>query len=904
MTIATLTGPRVTFIGENAGFKNAVGMYKIAEDGTIGDVQLLFSNASSVDAGGTLVDGESAVALDVEAGDRLGFFVMPDAFSLNPEAVFEADRYELRDWGGSTANAFEDSSLRLYAIDDTTGESTLVQSRWNDATWHLNHDRAAGLEMNADGLSHASGVLEYDGSVTIGFSDSYGGGAADGVLLNVNLAGSGAYIESNTLLTDAPFMSSLPEGLPQVAPAVRESADLPDVDGEADLGDSGIAVPSTVTFMGEGAGYQNTFGMYKIAEDGTIEDVQIVFANASAQGSGGDLIAGESTVVVDAAWGDDLGFFILPNGYGQNSDKSVFEADSYVFRSWSGMEANIYHDTGLRLFAVDADTGVETLVRSNWNASWHMHHDLEAGIDVNVDYQDHLRGELKYDGSVTVGFEDIYDGGDRDFDDVMFNINLGDSGATINDSGIYDGTDQSEAGWSSPDGEAAKAKVTFLSETADYRNTLGMYEIAEDGTIGNVRIVFANASMVDDGGDLVVGRSSVDIDVPAGAQLGFFILPDGYTQNADKSLFEGDRFYLRNAEGQIGNVQTDSNLKLYHANSVGQETLLHGRYGNTTYHATHDPAQGIGMNADGKDHALGETLSANRVVLGFEDIKDNGDWDFDDVVIEVDLAGTGAEVVDLGLKSEADAERSKVGWLFETNDDVFDIQPWLGLNDRLHASEGNGTIDGEEGDDLLLGGAGGDDLTGSDGDDVLLGYQGDDTLDGGAGVDQMNGGTGRDVMSGGAGDDHIWSGAGADDVRGGDGADKLWGGAGHDILSGDNGDDRIYGNKGADTLRGGQGSDTMDGGAGGDTFVFAADDLDGSTDFILGFDVEGTDRDTIDLADLGLLAEGQSVSDWLAANSEVTDGTVSLNLGGGRLSIGGIEATQAGLDLLENALVA
>ena len=56
-----------------------------------------------------------------------------------------------------------------------------------------------------------------------------------------------------------------------------------------------------------------------------------------------------------------------------------------------------------------------------------------------------------------------------------------------------------------------------------------------DGTIGNVRIVFANASKLDGGGDLIVGQSSVDFDAQVGAQLGFFILPDGYTRNSDKS---------------------------------------------------------------------------------------------------------------------------------------------------------------------------------------------------------------------------------------------------------------------------------------------------------------------------------------------------------------------------------
>ena len=49
-------------------------------------------------------------------------------------------------------------------------------------------------------------------------------------------------------------------------------------------------IAAHVTFLDENAGYRNTLGYYKIADDGTISDVRIIFADASAQGSGGALI--------------------------------------------------------------------------------------------------------------------------------------------------------------------------------------------------------------------------------------------------------------------------------------------------------------------------------------------------------------------------------------------------------------------------------------------------------------------------------------------------------------------------------------------------------------------------------------------------------------------------------------
>jgi Ca2+-binding RTX toxin-like protein len=551
---------------------------------------------------------------------------------------------------------------------------------------------------------------------------------------------------------------------------------------------------------------------------------------------------------------------------------------------------------------VDDETGQENLVNARFNAaSWHMHHRPEDGIDMNVDNFDHMRGQLKYDGSITVGFEDIRGGGDRDFNDVMFNINLGDSGAVIEDDAIFDGTDQREGGFYTDDREAAKAKVTFLSETADYKNTLGMYKIAEDGTIEDVQIIFANASKYDSGGELIAGESSVEIDVDASDNLGFFILPDGFKHNSDKSLFEGTSYVLRNEDGDIGNVNSDQGLTLYHVDEeTGSETLLRARYDNATYHVSHDDAQGISLNADGKDHGLGELIDGNKVVLGFEDIKNNGDWDFDDVVIQVELSSTGATVADPNLKTDADADQSQVGWLFEANDDVFDIQPWRGENDRLTAGEGAEHVDAQAGDDLVYGDRSDNMLLGSQGNDVLLGHEGDDTLDGGSGMDHLNGGNGADMLVGESGKDLLWGQLGADTLDGGLGDDKLWGGAGADTLLGGEGDDRLYGGAGADVLNGNGGSNSLFGGAGSDTFVFDATSQSGGYHVINDLDLTGADRDTIDVSALGLRNAGQTAALWLEQNTAQEGTDLTLNLNGTALVIAGFEAS---LQDLESAMV-
>lgn len=903
--------PSVTFLGESAGFRNTFGMYKIAADGAISDVQIIFENTSATDSGGDLEAGVSRVDLDVTAGERLGFFILPDAYALNDSSLFDADRYEFRDWGGGSANIYDDTGLRLYAVDEQTGEGTLIDARWNASSWHMAHNSEAGVAMNIDGADHTRGHIQYDGSVTVGFSDVYGGGDGrfDSLLVNINLGNSGATIVDDGIAhgtdqTEQTWIApvDIAQNLPDVPLAIQARTERLDLSNEEAIGEDGDETPATATFMGEGAWYQSTFGMYKIDEAGMIYDVEILFANASNTGSGGDLTAGESTVEINASAGDNLGFFILSDGWRLNSDKSVFDADEYVFRDWGGSEGNVYWSTGLRLYAVDSETGEESLVDARFNsASWHMHHRPEDGIDMNVDNFDHMRGQLKYDGSITVGFEDIRGGGDRDFNDVMFNINLGDSGAVIEDKAIYDGTDQREGGFYTEDSEAAKAKVTFLSETADFKNTLGMYKISEDGTIKDVQIIFANASKYDSGGDLIAGESSVEIDVDTSDSLGFFILPDGYVHNSDKSLFEGSSYVLRNIDGHIGNVNTDQGLKLYHVDEeTGQETLMRARYDNSTYHVSHDGARGISLNADGKDHGLGELLDGNKVMLGFEDVQYNGDWDFDDVVVQIELSNTGATVADPNLKSEADANQSQVGWLFQANDDVFDIQPWRGENDRLNAGWGSKLIDAEAGDDLVNGDRSDNQLLGNQGNDVLLGYDGDDTLNGGSGTDHLNGGNGADLLDGGGGKDLLWGLLGADTLDGGLGNDKLWGGAGSDVLSGGAGDDRLYGGAGADTLSGGEGSDSLFGGAGSDVFIFEATGQTGGLDVINDLTLAGADRDTIDVSALDLLSSEQTTSQWLLQNAVQAGGDLALDLNGKTLVLADFSAS---LEILEEAMI-
>ncbi|MEL6701938.1 MAG: type I secretion protein, partial [Pseudomonadota bacterium] len=69
--------------------------------------------------------------------------------------------------------------------------------------------------------------------------------------------------------------------------------------------------------------------------------------------------------------------------------------------------------------------------------------------------------------------------------------------------------------------------MTFDHEGAGYKNTIGMYTVdPETGVIEAVQVAWENASLAGSGGDLIGGQSSVQYDVSAGDELGFFLISD------------------------------------------------------------------------------------------------------------------------------------------------------------------------------------------------------------------------------------------------------------------------------------------------------------------------------------------------------------------------------------------
>lgn len=368
--------------------------------------------------------------------------------------------------------------------------------------------------------------------------------------------------------------------------------------------------------------------------------------------------------------------------------------------------------------------------------------------------------------------------------------------------------------------ESTTATVTFMDEGAGYRNALGVYEIGSDGSISNTQILFPNASKVGSGGELIPGESNVQFDVSQGAQLGFFVVSNGYgkgSSNAEALSSIDGTFEFRTLDGQPGTMN-DPAVELWHIDAqTGQETHVKSQYGYSVFHSATSAENNHAPNPDSYLHVVGRANSvAGELLVGFEDLYGGGDNDYDDTVIVVDIGQT--NVVGLLPTPSGDGAvlpDDDIIYGGDGNDTLYGISG----DDYLAGGNGNDDLSGNSGNDILYGNSGKDVLRGNSGNDELSGGHNDDILEGNSGNDFLSGDGGSDLLSGGSGNDELSGGSGEDTLNGGSGADILNGGSGNDVLNGNSGNDTIVGDAGSDTLNGHSGDDTLSGGTGKDKLI-------------------------------------------------------------------------------------
>jgi Ca2+-binding RTX toxin-like protein len=182
---------------------------------------------------------------------------------------------------------------------------------------------------------------------------------------------------------------------------------------------------ATLTFRKGFAGYNNTLGIYKISEDGTIDFAEILWENVKTAGVD---IAHSIDLPVDAD-GGQFGFFIIANGdrvnrgYG-DLDITGDNVISFIYDlGGAGERAATIHDNGNMISTVyDDGTTVQILNGRTYHTT-----ERDGSADINWDGEIHavsgLAGEDNQD-VLRIGFEDLPNLGDADFEDVLFDIDI------------------------------------------------------------------------------------------------------------------------------------------------------------------------------------------------------------------------------------------------------------------------------------------------------------------------------------------------------------------------------------------------------------------------------------------------------------------------------------------------
>ncbi|MBO6899024.1 MAG: tandem-95 repeat protein [Shimia sp.] len=225
-----------------------------------------------------------------------------------------------------------------------------------------------GLDANGDGIADSTFTLLGDFSTGIFMT------AVDG---------------PNTQLTCETFLPALSEG------GKIALADINGVANQAFLASDGATTfLVTLNEAQMGASYDNTLGVYEISEDGKISNVRLLAASVKNSSTGVFEIS-------DVAAGMQLGFFIVQDGA---QWAKTLEAEDVLGFAGSSVSS-----------------AAPTLTVNDVEADVTVFHSF--GPDLNPDNLQHVISGVEPGGAgLTLGFEDVVNGGDQDYQDVVFTV--------------------------------------------------------------------------------------------------------------------------------------------------------------------------------------------------------------------------------------------------------------------------------------------------------------------------------------------------------------------------------------------------------------------------------------------------------------------------------------------------
>ena len=207
-------------------------------------------------------------------------------------------------------------------------------------------------------------------------------------------------------------------------------------------------------------------------------------------------------------------------------------------------------------------------------------------------------------------------------------------------------------------GPGTSVTMTFVEESAGYSNVLGVFYMDVNGNPIGGEIVWVDQNTLTPGDSETTYLEGVEA-----AEIGYFLIPDGADLNS--GLIGGDKItFQKDANGHWQAVSADG-------------TPLVGQGANVFF-------SGDGsLNPDGFDHT-----TETGVIIGFEDLVNGGDKDFDDPRFSEATFETNADAA--VYEEELGAE---VGALSVADPDAGDTHTFTVSDDRFEVvSTGSGYV--------------------------------------------------------------------------------------------------------------------------------------------------------------------------------------------------------------------